>query len=193
MLVLLLGPSGVGKSSIISNLVQNYNWVPIISWITREERANELFKVSISSKSYEMLATNDLLWSDVRQLGHCYGLLRNEINAALSDRSRFHIVDYGLAARTKYFSDVEHMVLYLTTDTEATLRTRITTAGRPERIQSAIHTQQELDIWYAEIGLREGAKRVLNGTDRIDEVSAEINQIADTWAGKLVVPVSKFT
>lgn len=181
MLVLLLGPSGVGKSTIIKVLVQDYNWLPIVSWITREERSDELFKVSISSKSYEMLASNGKLWSDVHQNEHRYGLLRDEINAALKDRSRFHIVDFGLSSRAAHFSDAKHLVVYLSTGSDAALKNRLISAGRPDRIQSALAVREELDNWYSESGVHEGAKRVFNDDDRTKEVSAEINKIAKIW------------
>jgi len=134
-----------------------------------------------------MLASNGKLWSDVRQNGHRYGLLKGEINAALTDRDGFHIVDFGLSSRAVHFSGVNHLVVYLAADSDDTLKVRLIAAGRMNRVQDALATQQELDRWFAETGTHEGAIRVINTEGRENEVSAEIEQIARAWASSTII------
>ncbi len=184
MLVLLLGPSGVGKSSIAQRLVEQYDWQPLISLVTRAERTDEIYKVSISPRSYEMLASNGKLWSDIKQNGHRYGLLRNEVQAAIEDKEHFHVVDFGLSSRTAHFSRVEHFAVYLAAESDAALTNRIIAADRSDRIASALATSKELNDWYETTGICEGAKKIITFDGLLADVAAQIVNDANIWASQ---------
>lgn len=182
MLILLLGPSGVGKSSIAQHLVEQCGWLPLISIITRAERADEIFKVSVSTRSYEMLASHRKLWSDVEQNGYRYGLLKNEAQAAVEDPKHFYVVDFGLSSRNTYFSNVDHLVVYIAAESDAALKSRIIAAERPDRAASALATSKELDDWFESTGVHEGAKRIVNFDGLLTNVAAQVIDAANMWA-----------
>lgn len=179
MLVLLLGPSGVGKSTIANLLVQNSSWVPVISWLTRPERSDEQFKVSISPTSFDMLAKQGKLWSDVEQNGHRYGLLSSEVRQALDDPSRFYILDYSLPSWRKCFASEPNLPVYVASDDDATLRERLFRAGRPERIASAEQVRLELEAWHASTL---NVPRIVNNEGRPEEAAAAVQAAAWAWA-----------
>lgn len=184
MLILLLGPSGVGKSSIAQHLVEQSGWLPLISIITRAERADEIFKVSISTRSYEMLASHRKLWSDVEQNGYRYGLLKNEVQAAVEDPKHFYVVDFGLSSRNTFFSDVDHLVVYIAAENDAALKSRIIAAQRPDRVAGALATSKELDAWYESTGVREGVKKIINFDGLLTDVAAQVIRAANIWASQ---------
>lgn len=186
MLIILLGPSGVGKSSIAQHLVEQYGWRPLISLVTREERADEIFKISISLRSYEMLVSLGKLWSDVEQNGHRYGLLRNEVQAAIQDTENFYVVDFGLSSRNTYFSKVEHFTVYLAAENDATLKDRIIAADRVDRVAGALAASKELEDWYETMGVRGGVKRIVNSDSLLSDVTAQVVSAANTWASRSV-------
>lgn len=162
MLVLLLGASGVGKSTIAKLLVDSFGWRPLISWITRPERDDEEFKVAVSNRSYEMLKRHNMLWSDVQQNGHSYGLLRLEVQQAIRDMSALYVVDYGLASRQKYFLDHPHLPVLIAPDQNAALERRLRSAGRLDRLSGALTANAELQEWFETEGSKAGAQRVPN-------------------------------
>lgn len=181
MLVLLLGPSGVGKTTIANLLIEKFGWQPIISWITRAERNEDLYKVSVSEKSYQMLRSHGKLWSDAYQHGANYGLLRSEVTFAIDEPSKLYVLDFALSARAKHLANIKHLAVYVSAESDACLTSRVVNAGRRERLEAAIEARRELDIWYSEAADKEGVRRIVNAEGRVAEVAAEINEIARLW------------
>lgn len=184
MLVLLLGPSGVGKTALAKILVERHSWRPIMSWITRDERPDDTFKVTISRKSYAMLAFHEMLWSDIEQGGHEYGLLRSEIRKAIDDPEKLYVVDFGLASRRQYFSDIKHLPIYIAAENDADLTRRLSAAGRPDRINNALVSVRELEEWFETHGSKEGAIREINRNGKLNDVAKKVDQAARDWMGQ---------
>lgn len=179
MLVLLLGPSGVGKSTIARLLVETSSWLPVISWLTRPERSDEQFKVCISPTSFDMLAKQGKLWSDIEQNGHRYGLLASEVRQALDDPRRFYVLDYGLSSWHQYFAAEPNLPIYVAPESDATLLERLTRAERHERIAGAKQAQSELEAWHSRTP---GVYRVVNKDGCPAEAAAAVEAAARVWA-----------
>lgn len=173
MLVVLLGPSGVGKSAVIERLLHEYNWTPLISIVTRPARAGDAFKVSISDDSYDMLRDIGKLWSDVAQGGYRYALLRSEIEVAVHSTHVF-IVDFALGPWKQYFANLEHAKIYLTAETRDALALRLKMADREDRLESSLRSGEELEEWFSKEGSAMGVIRLINLTDRLEDVVASI-------------------
>lgn len=181
MLILLFGPSGVGKSAIANRLVEKHSWVPVISWLTRPERPDELFKVSISPSSFDMLAKHGKLWSDIEQNGHRYGLLGCEVRQAIDDPQQFFVLDYGLSSWQRYFVGVPNLPVYVAAGSDASLTRRLVHAGRPDRLAGALRAQDELEAWSS---ANRSAVRIVNADDSLERTVAEIEEAARAWASK---------
>ena len=177
MLVLLLGPSGVGKSTIAQLLVDEYGWSPIISVLTRPERAQDDFKISISDKSYEMLIRCGKLFSNVVQSGHRYGLLADEIEIARSRDDKYYVLDYDLDARSKYFGSVPHIAIYIAAPNESILTDRIIASDRSERVATSLLMHARLELWHQTQGGREGVFRVVNAHGGQEESARAVHDI----------------
>lgn len=184
MLILLFGPSGAGKSTVANLLVEKHSWLPVISWLTRPERPDELFKISISSSSFDMLAKQGKFWSDVEQNNFRYGLLWCEIRQAIDDPKRFYVLDYSLSSWKRYFADEPTFPVYLGVSSEASLAQRLVSAGRSERLAGALDSQRELDAWHKE---HSDVIRILNHDGCAEQAAAEVATAASAWvdgAGK---------
>lgn len=177
MLVVLLGPSGVGKSAAIERLLQDHNWTPLISFVTRPERTGDSFKVSISECSYDMLRSAGKLWSDVTQGKYRYALLRSEVEMALRS-SQIFVVDFALASWRDYFAGVPHVSVYMAAETYVELESRLISAGRADRLESSLRSARELDEWYSAEGAAIGAIRLINRTECLQDVVDSIVEVA---------------
>ena len=150
-----------------------------MSWITRPERPDELFKVGISDKSFVALAKHGKLWSDVRQNGTCYGLLASEVREAIDDPQRFYVLDYGLASWRKYFAQEKNLPVYVAAGSDATLASRLALANRPDRLSGALEAQAELEAWFEE---NAEAVRIINEDKCLEQAAAAIEAAARSWA-----------
>jgi guanylate kinase len=88
MLVVVSGPSGVGKSTIIAELVRRHpQAVPIVTATTRERRPGEIDKVHyhfLSRAEFEgLLASNGLL-EHANNHGNWYGTPINQVRGILA-------------------------------------------------------------------------------------------------------------
>ena len=173
MLVVLLGPSGVGKSAIIGRLLSEYNWTPLVSVVTRPARVGDAFKVSVSDDSYDMLRDIGKLWSDVAQGDYRYALLRSEVEVAIHSKKVF-IVDFALDSWKQYFVNLEHVKIYLTAETQDALASRLKKAAREDRLESSLRSVEEFEEWFSTDVSATGAIRLLNLTDQLEDVVASI-------------------
>lgn len=173
MLVVLLGPSGVGKTAAIERLLQKYNWTPLISLVTRPPRKGDTFKVSISDDSYNMLRDIGKLWSDMCQGGYRYALLRSEVEMAVHSKQVF-IVDFSLESWKMYFSNLKHVSVYLTAESQEALILRLKKADREDRMESSLQSAEELEDWFSKHGADTGTVRVANITDQLDNAVLSI-------------------
>ena len=173
MLVILLGPSGVGKSAVIKRLLSDYNWTPLISIVTRPSRVDDAYKVSVSDDSYNMLRDVGKLWSDVSLGGYRYALLKSEVEQAIRSKDAF-VVDFSLDSWKQYFAGLNHFTIYLSAENRDVLVSRLKQDEREDRLESSIKSAEELDHWFATEGGAGGAIRIPNLTDQLKDVATSI-------------------
>ena len=181
VLILLLGPSGVGKTSIIEEMVRRFSWTPLMSYVTRASRGRD-FKIHVSHQDFECLAKYGKLWSDVTQLGERYGTSKAEVTLALQGQHEFCILDFSLTRRQEFFSHVPHLPVVVMPESPETLADRLKSIGREDRVRSA---QEEMCLLeeIREDPLRAREYRfVVNRTGELDTAVSAIRGHADEWA-----------
>jgi guanylate kinase len=92
--VLLLGPSGVGKSEILKQLTKaDPRIVPSIVYTDREAREDDFGKVSVSSDEFSKMDREDKFLTLEEAHGHRYGILSSSVFEAL-EQGKIPVQDY---------------------------------------------------------------------------------------------------
>jgi guanylate kinase len=88
MLVVVSGPSGVGKSTIVAELARRRpQVVPIVTATTRPQRPNEIDGVHyhfVSTEAFEALIARDGLLEHANNHGHWYGTPVDQVRGILA-------------------------------------------------------------------------------------------------------------
>lgn len=169
--LLLLGPSGVGKTSIIQRLRQlDYRFVYISPYITRQLRSGESDKVSVSDEKLDELVREGKILVVNQLYSLRYATPREAIEQAFGEE-KFPLLDWPidrLAIMERHFAGRLFKV-YIETDTE-TLRLRLQD-GRDPNLERFDAGAAELET------LRRGEYdslldlRVVNSSVDIDEIA----------------------
>lgn len=124
--VLLLGPSGVGKSTIIRDLHQKDDRIQFVSpIIDRPNRPGEIEKISITKEAFTELEENDFFLVVNSVYGNRYGTPSASVDEMLQD-GRIPILDFPLNRIDKLerYRDMLYNI-YIVPPTLGTLHTRI--------------------------------------------------------------------
>lgn len=92
--ILLLGPSGVGKSEILRHLVeQDSRIIPSIVVTDRSPRVDDFGKESVSSDELDQMESQGKFLTLEKAHGNRYGILKSSVNDAL-ENGKIPIQDY---------------------------------------------------------------------------------------------------
>lgn len=175
MLILLLGPSGAGKTSIIQVLDERNGWRVIPSYITRPVRQLDKYKHTVSEAEYRTLLNQNKLFSHVEQFQYMYGTLRDDVELA-QQSSEPWLLDFDVHTYKKVFEGTRHLAFVILPGSTGQLVQQLTAIGRPERIVNALEqiTQIENDTLTGHLGL--------NAAIFVTCMPAKINEAAATIA-----------
>jgi len=144
-ILILSGPSGSGKSSLLKYLLANFdNTTVSVSVTTREPRQNEVHGVDyefISKDEFQKLIDNDELLEYEEVHGNFYGTKKETIDIALNfgEIVIFDIDTRGKKSLEKFYKDIMISV-FITTPTKETLeeRLRLRDSETEEKIQQRL-------------------------------------------------------
>jgi hypothetical protein len=160
MLVLIGGPTGVGKTTLIGTLAAEGCGV-VHTLTTRPPRPGDRFKTSVSPETYAKAATT-LLWPAQHLYGHFYGEDYATVMAAACPLNPHPWLIDAAPETIVIFDHVPHFTLILMPDDgEALLPRTLATANRLERLEKA---RQETVVWR---GVLDGACRVPSAASTI--------------------------
>ena len=147
--LLLLGPSGVGKSTIIKELILiDRRFTYISPYVTRDLRPGEKDKISISNKAMDILWDNgdlliiNTLYDDIR-----YATPKTPILESLKE-NLFPVLDWPVSRiniMVQYFKDLLYVV-YIAPSSLDVLKNRLEKDDRDtngKRLESACTELQE--------------------------------------------------
>lgn len=83
IIILLVGKSGVGKSTLARYMVEHYGWKEVLSYTTRPPRYNnEKTHIFVDDKEFDELKTNNHICAYTEFDGHRYCATTKQINNA---------------------------------------------------------------------------------------------------------------
>jgi guanylate kinase len=142
-LIVLSGPGGVGKSTIVSMLIENPNFFFSVSATTRKPRAGEVDGRSyhfIDDKSFDELISKNLLLEWAEFAGARYGSVKAPIDQALSEGKNVLLEIEIQGARQVKAAMPEATLVFLQPPSFQELEARIVNRGTdsPERIAARL-------------------------------------------------------
>lgn len=175
--LLLLGPSGVGKSAIIDELSKlDKRFVYISPYMTRPLRPEEKNKISVSDEQMdEMLRHGELLVVNELYGGIRYGTPRLPIIEALATK-KFPVLDWPidrLEIMTQAFPE-QLFVIYVSPPSIDALCQRLAKDGRDtDGIRLASATKELQMFWSSRyVGLYD--YKIISEDDRVVEIAETI-------------------
>jgi len=133
-LVIVSGPSGVGKSTICKELVKRLDNAQLnISITTRPKSQNEVNGRDywfVSKKQFQMHLDEDSLLEYAEVFGHLYGTLKDKVNdALLADKTVILEIDVQGARQVKLIYP-DATTIFILAPTQQDLAERINNRGR---------------------------------------------------------------
>lgn len=152
--VLLLGPSGAGKNSLIRELQRNDDRFSFVSPVTdRPLREGESEKVGVSPEAFTELESNGFFLLVNHVYGSRYGTPRDTIDNLLEER-KIPVLDFPISQVDK-LSEYQELLykIYILPPSLGTLKARLSIDGRnvgntrfeksKEELMSLVHSKFE--------------------------------------------------
>lgn len=178
-LIVVAGPSGVGKSSIIDGVLAATNSKFSVSATTKPARAGEVDGVDyhfLSCKAFQEAIENDLLLEWAEFAGHLYGTMMNEVEPALDAGVNVVLNIEIEGAKQVRKSHPYGIFIFITPPSLEELRARLESRGdtSPEDIDRRFSVaEREID----------GAPEVFDHFVVNDDLSDAIAQVLDILQG----------
>jgi guanylate kinase len=176
-LLLICGPSGVGKSTIIDRLcLRDDRFVYIQPYMTRQLRNGETNKIFISDEGLNSLIKEEKILVVNELFGYRYATPREPIDMALLN-NQFPLVDWLIykVAPLKGVYNSRLFCVYLEPPDEQTLLSRLND-GRGDINKRFSAAQEELSQLRAGRYDSQIDLRIVNRTGAIDDVVSNIYQ-----------------
>lgn len=183
MLVVISGPSGVGKSTIVAVLARAHpQVVPIVTATTRERRADEIDKVHyhfLTDAEFEALRAQDGLLESARVHGYWYGTPIWQVRGILAaGRDAILTID-PQGARAVRARVPDALLVFVMPPSMADLEDRLTNRGS-EDPDSLARRKRDAERWMAETDDYDYV--VVNETGRPEEAAERIWEIIQAEA-----------
>jgi guanylate kinase len=183
MLVVVSGPSGVGKSTIVAELARRRpQVVPIVTATTRERREGEIDGVHyhfLDEDEFEALIARDGLLEHANNHGHWYGTPVDQVRGILAAGRDAILTISPEGARNVRRLVPDALLVFVMPPTLEDLAERLRSRGS-ESEASIARRRRDAERWMAEADDYDYV--VVNETDRPEEAAARIWEIIQAEA-----------
>ena len=170
MLHILVGSSGVGKTSIIDKLSCQHAWKLVETLTTRDIRLTDVNKEHVDEKEFKRLEQEGFFFATQNVHKTYYGQPQEIIDKVIDHQKENWIFDLSLEAVEPYESLNPKLYLILPINTQQ-LKNQL--SARPDRIEAAIQDYQNLDSMKDRL-TNKGYQIIYNQPNNIDQVVSTI-------------------
>lgn len=170
MLHILVGSSGVGKTSIIKKLCCEHGWKLIKTITTRAIRSTDVNKENVDEKEFKKLEQEGFFFATQYVYQTYYGQAKEIIHQAIRNEEENWIFDLSLEAIEPYEPLNPKLYLILPIN-EQQLKNQLST--RTDRIEAAIQDYQKLDS-IKDCLTNKGYQIIYNQSNQIEKVVSTI-------------------
>ena len=183
MLVVVSGPSGVGKSTIVAELARRRpQVVPIVTATTRERREDEVDGVHyhfLSEEAFQALIARDGLLEHANNHGHWYGTPVDQVRGILAAGRDAILTISPEGARNVRRLVPDALLVFVMPPTMEDLAERLRSRGS-ESEASIARRRRDAERWMADSDDYDHV--VVNETDRPEEAAERIWEIIQAEA-----------
>jgi guanylate kinase len=183
MLVVVSGPSGVGKSTIVAELARRRpQVVPIVTATTRERRAEEVDGVHyhfLSEEAFRELIDRDGLLEHANNHGHWYGTPIEQVRGILAAGRDAILTISPEGARNVRRQVPDALLIFVMPPSMEDLAERLRSRGS-ESEASIARRRRDAERWMAEAGDYDHV--VVNETGRPEQAAERIWEIIQAEA-----------
>ena len=178
ILIVLSGPSGVGKDAVLNHMKNNHmDYHFTVTVTTREKRPNEIEGIDyifIEKPKFESLKENDDLLESAEVYGNFYGIPKSQVLDALSSGKDVIMKLDVQGAKTIKSLAPNALFVFLAAPTIESLRTRLEKrmTESPEALETRLNTAKMENTeskWFDHI--------IINEDDEIDKTVKELEEI----------------
>ena len=178
ILIVLSGPSGVGKDAVLNHMKNNHmDYHFTVTVTTREKRPNEIEGIDyifIDKPKFESLKENDDLLESAEVYGNFYGIPKSQVLEALSSGKDVIMKLDVQGAKTIKSLAPNALFIFLAAPTIESLRTRLEKrmTESPEALETRLNTAKMENTeseWFDHI--------IINEDDQIDKTVKELEEI----------------
>lgn len=174
MLVLLLGVSCVGKTSLIQDLKNSFGWLSVCTYMTREIRLGETEKISITNDFFMQMDAEKYFLCVNEFFGNKYGTPRTEIEIAVKDKDRYWMLDFPISKRY-ILEEYDYIPIVILASDKIQLIDQIIKSNRSNRLEYILNEYEDHYVKYHEFIDKENTDIVIvNYPDQLKETSLKI-------------------
>jgi guanylate kinase len=171
-LTLICGPSGVGKTTVIHQMMQRHQFHILPNFTTRPLRIAETERGHLPSETVKQLERSGKTAFVNDIFGHQYGVLRSSLDDAFSS-SLPYVFDIGPQFLDKIAKQFDHVIFLMPTSIEQLIE-QLRGADRLDRVAGCREEYRMVEEYSRKWESDPRSHRVVNLPRQIDQTLAEV-------------------